>query len=85
MITMTDYKTQAMKLAPRLCIKHTELPYSLGCRKCLTCGCVECLSVLGNCTAGMYSIENCADGMCSIENCTDGMYSLEKCTDIMYS
>jgi len=52
MITMTDYRAQASKLEPRLCTKHTELPYSLGCRGCLDLFCTECVGGLDKCTNG---------------------------------
>jgi len=52
MITMTDYRTQASKLEPKLCTKHTEVLYSLGCRSCLGLFCTECVGGLAKCAYG---------------------------------
>jgi len=55
MITVTDYRTQANKLEPRLCTKHSKVLYSLGCRSCLDLFCAECVSALDKCADGKHS------------------------------
>ncbi|KAF6037543.1 hypothetical protein EB796_004159 [Bugula neritina] len=56
MINMTEYKTQTIKLEPRLCSEHTTLPYSLGCRSCLIVACTKCVGALDNCTTGIVQL-----------------------------
>ena len=52
MLTMTEYKLQANKLEPRMCTKHTQLPYSMGCRVCFQVNCVKCVKEMKACVNG---------------------------------
>ncbi|KAF6034197.1 hypothetical protein EB796_007493 [Bugula neritina] len=52
-IAISEYRTNAGKFRPRLCADHTELEYTLGCKKCLTLACTRCLSSLENCSDSM--------------------------------
>ena len=49
---MEDYKVQSTKLEIKTCEEHKDLPYSLGCKACLTIICTRCVFGLDNCSNG---------------------------------
>ncbi|KAF6022478.1 hypothetical protein EB796_019221 [Bugula neritina] len=57
---MQEYRANANKIKVRLCDKHEDQPYNVGCRDCLSLCCVNCLSGLKNCTSTGVSHQLCS-------------------------
>ncbi|KAF6022458.1 hypothetical protein EB796_019226 [Bugula neritina] len=65
-LTIQEYRANANKIKVRLCDKHEDQPYSVGCRDCLSLCCVKCLSGLKNCTS-TNALVGVNHQLCSLE------------------